>query len=44
MNELTFYDKKERAVIFGEYIVEKKATVRATAKAFGISTLLIFRH
>ena len=37
MSELTFEDKKERAVILGEYIVEKKATVRAAAKAFGIS-------
>lgn len=37
MSELTFDDKKERAVILGEYIVEKKATVRAAAKAFGIS-------
>ncbi|MCI7766580.1 MAG: sporulation transcriptional regulator SpoIIID [Oscillospiraceae bacterium] len=37
MNEHSFDDKKERAVILGEYIVEKKATVRAAAKAFGIS-------
>ena len=37
MSELTFDDKKERAVILGEYIVEKKTTVRAAAKAFGIS-------
>ncbi|MBR1864305.1 MAG: sporulation transcriptional regulator SpoIIID [Ruminococcus sp.] len=28
---------KERAVLFGEYTVEHKATVRATAKAFGVS-------
>lgn len=37
MNELTFDDKKERAVILGEYIIENKATVRAAAKAYGIS-------
>ena len=37
MSELTFVDKKERTVILGEYIVEKKATVREAAKAFGIS-------
>ena len=37
MSELTFDDKKERAVILGEYITENKATVRAAAKAFGIS-------
>lgn len=37
MNEHSFDDKKERAVILGEYIVEKKTTVRAAAKAFGIS-------
>lgn len=37
MSELSFDDKKERAVILGEYIVEKKATVRAAAKAFGVS-------
>lgn len=28
---------QERAVILGRYIVENKATVRACAKAFGIS-------
>lgn len=28
---------KERAVLFGEYTVSRKATVRATAKAFGVS-------
>lgn len=28
---------KERAVIFGEYMVSRKATVRGTAKAFGVS-------
>ena len=37
MNELTFDDKKERAVRLGEYIIDNKATVRAAAKAFGIS-------
>ena len=37
MNELTFDDKKERSEILGEYIIEKKSTVRATAKNFGIS-------
>ena len=37
MSEHTFDDKKERAVILGEYITENKATVRAAAKAFGIS-------
>ena len=37
MSELTFDDKKERAVILGEYITENKATVRAAAKAFGVS-------
>ncbi|MGN0595183.1 MAG: sporulation transcriptional regulator SpoIIID [Hominimerdicola sp.] len=28
---------KERAVVLGEYLLAHKATVRATAKAFGIS-------
>ncbi len=28
---------EERATMLGEYIVENKTTVRATAKAFGIS-------
>lgn len=28
---------KERPVILGEYMIEKKATVRSTAKVFGIS-------
>ncbi|MBO5449257.1 MAG: sporulation transcriptional regulator SpoIIID [Ruminococcus sp.] len=28
---------KERAVLFGEYMVSRKATVRAAAKAFGVS-------
>ncbi|MBR5203111.1 MAG: sporulation transcriptional regulator SpoIIID [Clostridia bacterium] len=28
---------KERAEMLGEYIVDNKTTVRATAKAFGIS-------
>ena len=28
---------EERAVELGEYIVESKATVRATAKKFGVS-------
>lgn len=37
MNELTFDDKKERSEILGEYIIEKKSTVRAAAKKFGIS-------
>ncbi len=37
MNELTFDDKKERSEILGEYIIEKKSTVRAAAKNFGIS-------
>ena len=27
----------ERSVILGEYIIEHKATVRSTAKQFGIS-------
>lgn len=37
MSEHTFDDKRERAVILGEYIIERNATVRAAAKAFGIS-------
>ena len=37
MNELTFNDKKERSETLGEYIIEKKSTVRAAAKNFGIS-------
>lgn len=37
MSELTFDDKKERSEILGEYIIEKKSTVRAAAKAYGIS-------
>lgn len=37
MNELTFDDKKERSEILGKYIIEKKSTVRAAAKNFGIS-------
>lgn len=37
MNELTFDDKKERSVILGEYIIERRSTVRAAAKVFGIS-------
>lgn len=37
MSELTFDDKKERSEILGEYIIEKKSTVRAAAKNFGIS-------
>lgn len=37
MNELTFDDKKERSEILGEYIIEKRSTVRAAAKIFGIS-------
>lgn len=37
MNELTFDDKKERSEILGEYIIEKKSTVRVAAKNFGIS-------
>ena len=32
-----FGTDKERAVIFGEYTVTNKATVRATAAAFGVS-------
>ena len=28
---------KERPVILGEYMIEKKTTVRSTAKVFGIS-------
>ncbi|WP_294408040.1 sporulation transcriptional regulator SpoIIID [uncultured Ruminococcus sp.] len=28
---------KERPVIFGEYMVSRRTTVRATAKAFGVS-------
>lgn len=28
---------KERPIAFGEYMVSRKATVRATAKAFGVS-------
>ena len=31
------HDHQERAIILGEYILENKATVRATAKEFGIS-------
>lgn len=37
MSEHTFDGKKERAVILGEYIIEKNATVRSAAKVFGIS-------
>ena len=37
MSEMIFDDKRERAVILGEYIIERKATVRSAAKAFGIS-------
>lgn len=37
MNGLTFDDKKERSEILGEYIIEKRSTVRAAAKVFGIS-------
>lgn len=37
MSELSFDDKKERAVRLGEYIIENKATVRAVAKYYGIS-------
>lgn len=37
MNKLTFDDKKERSEILGEYIIDKKSTVRAAAKAYGIS-------
>ena len=37
MSELTFDDKRERAIILGEYIIEQKATVRAAAKHFSIS-------
>lgn len=32
-----FRTDKERAVLFGEYMVSRKATVRATAAAFGVS-------
>lgn len=32
-----FRTDKERAVQFGEYMVSRKATVRATAAAFGVS-------
>lgn len=28
---------KERPIVFGEYMVSRRATVRATAKAFGVS-------
>ncbi|MGN1133013.1 MAG: sporulation transcriptional regulator SpoIIID, partial [Oscillospiraceae bacterium] len=28
---------KERSVVLGEYMLSRKTTVRATAKAFGIS-------
>ena len=28
---------KERAVVLGEYLLSHKATVRSTAKAFGVS-------
>ncbi len=31
------YDNKERCVVFGEYIVERKATVRCCGAHFGIS-------
>ncbi len=37
MNEKSISDFQERAVILGEYIIENKSTVRATAKQFGIS-------
>ena len=30
-------DPGQRAVILGKYIIENRATVRAAAKAFGIS-------
>lgn len=32
-----FRTDKERAVQFGEYMVSRKTTVRATAAAFGVS-------
>ncbi len=32
---------EERAAMLGEYIVENKTTVRATAKAFGISKITV---
>ena len=37
MNEESISDFQERAIILGEYIIENKSTVRATAKQFGIS-------
>lgn len=37
MNEKSISDFHERAVILGEYIIQNKSTVRATAKQFGIS-------
>ena len=37
MNEKSISDFQERAIILGEYIIENKSTVRATAKQFGIS-------
>ena len=43
MNELTFDDKKERSEILGEYIIDKKSTVRAAAKAYGISKSTIHK-
>lgn len=33
----TFYDIDKRAVIFANYIIENRSTVRDTAKHFGIS-------
>ena len=35
--EKSIANKDERCVILGEYIVENNATVRATARQFGIS-------
>lgn len=32
-----FRTDKERAVIFGEYMIDRRATVRATAAVFGVS-------
>jgi len=37
LNEKSISDFQERAIILGEYIIENKSTVRATAKQFGIS-------
>ena len=32
-----FYDIEKRAILFADYIIEHRSTVRKTAKIFGIS-------